>query len=63
VIIFGASLLSLTRVIEIFHDGTLPSRDELLRIFMRVVRNELPVRIYHVIPWGRIQTWDEGFVF
>jgi hypothetical protein len=54
--------LSLTRVIRIVHDRTLPPRDELLRIFIRVERNELPVGINHVIPWGRIQTWDGGVV-
>jgi hypothetical protein len=52
----------LTRVIRVVHDRTLPSRDELQRIFVRVVRNELPVWVNHVILWGRIKTWGRGMV-
>jgi hypothetical protein len=56
------SFLSLTRVVRVFHDKTLPSRDELLRIFIGVVRNEFPVGINQVVPWGRIQGWERSVV-
>jgi hypothetical protein len=63
VVIVVPSLLLLTTVISVIHDRTLLSRNELLQIsIFRVVRNELPVEVNHVIPWGRIKTWSRGAV-
>jgi hypothetical protein len=56
-------LMSLTTVIGVLHHRMLPSRDEFLRIsIFRVVRNILPVRINHVIPWERIKMWGGNVI-
>jgi hypothetical protein len=52
----------LARVIGVVQDRKLPSKDGLLRIFVGVVRNELPVLFNHDILWGRIEMGGRSVV-